>query len=174
MYAFSLFNEVNAAVENPNGDVPLKTVFCRRWRPGAGHSPYGVGIEAQTGQPQNNCAGATDGGVPCSPNGKTGVSPRVLADITRDDLFGREQSASLRGTYGLLEQSLGFLYQVPHFEGNPNFGLAFSGGYANSEDVSTYVASRLEAHSAGRKTSTVPSRGFLAPTPSSMNSISAA
>ena len=36
------------------------------------------------------------------------------------------------------------LYQVPHLEGDPNFGLAFSGGYANSEDVSTYVASRLE------------------------------
>ncbi len=28
--------------------------------------------------------------------------------------------------------------------GNPNFGFTFSGGYANSEDVSTYVASRLE------------------------------
>ena len=68
----------------------------------------------------------------------------MLADITRNDLFGREQSASLRGTYGLLEQSIGLQYQVPHFEGNRNFGLTFSGGYANSEDVSTYVASRLE------------------------------
>jgi len=50
----------------------------------------------------------------------------------------------VRATYGLLEQSIGILYQVPHFEGNRNFGLTFSGGYANSEDVSTYVASRLE------------------------------
>ena len=144
LYSFALFNEVNTAVVNPNGDAPEKTVLlqvaeARRWA-----LTYGFGFEAQTGQPQTNCAGATAAGVACSPNGKTGVSPRVLADITRDDLFGREQSASLRGTYGLLEQSLGFLYQVPHFEGNPNFGLAFSGGYANSEDVSTYVASRLE------------------------------
>jgi outer membrane protein insertion porin family len=144
LYAFSLFNEVNAAVENPNGDVPQKTVLlqaveARRWT-----FTVGGGIEAQTGQPQNNCAGATAGGVPCSPNGKTGVSPRVLADITRNDLFGREQSVSLTGTYGLLEQSIGFQYQIPHFEGNPNFGFTFSGGYANSLDVSTYVASRLE------------------------------
>src|ERR1019366_4425281 len=29
-------------------------------------------------------------------------------------------------------------------EGNRNFGLAVSGGYANSLDVTTYVASRLE------------------------------
>jgi outer membrane protein insertion porin family len=145
LYAFALFNEVNTAVENPGGDQERKTVLiqateARRWT-----LTYGFGFEAQTGQPQNNCAGAFAGGVACSPNGKTGVSPRVLAEITRNNLFGREQSASLRGTYGLLEQSLGLLYQVPHFEGNHNFGFTFSGGYANSEDVSTYVASRLEA-----------------------------
>ncbi|MGB7745469.1 MAG: BamA/TamA family outer membrane protein, partial [Terracidiphilus sp.] len=145
LYAFALFNEVNTAVENPGGtgtdkSVLLQVTEARRWT-----FTYGFGFEAQTGQPQNNCASATAGGVACNPNGKTGVSPRVLAEISRDDLFGREQSASLRGTYGLLEQSLGLLYQVPHLEGNRNFGFTFSGGYANSEDVSTYVASRLEA-----------------------------
>ena len=144
LYAFALFNEVDTAVVNPAGDAPQKTVLieateARRWT-----LTYGFGFEAQTGQPQNNCSGAFAAGVACNPNGKTGVSPRVLAAITRNGLFGRDQSASLRGTYGLLEQSVGLLYQVPHIEGNPNFGLAFSGGYANSEDVSTYVASRLE------------------------------
>ena len=144
LYDFALFNEVNAAVENPDGAATEKTILlqaveARRWT-----FTYGVGFEAQTGQPQNNCAGAVAGGVACNPNGKTGVSPRVLIDVTRNDLFGREQSVSLRGTYGLLEQSLGLLYQVPHLEGNPNFAFTFSGGYANSLDVSTYVASRLE------------------------------
>ncbi len=144
LYDFALFNEVNAAIENPDGAATRKTVLlqaveARRWT-----LTYGFGFEAQTGQPQNNCAGATAGGVACNPNGKTGVSPRGLADITRNDLFGREQSVSLRGTYGLLEQSLGLLYQVPHLEGNPNFAFTFSGSYANSLDVSTYVASRLE------------------------------
>jgi len=144
LYAFGIFNEVNTAVVNPTGDAPQKTVLleateARRWT-----LNYGFGFEVQTGQPQNNCSGAFAAGVACNPNGKTGVSPRVLAGISRSDLFGREQSASLRGTYGLLEQSIGVQYQVPHIEGNPNFGLTFSGGYANSEDVSTYVASRLE------------------------------
>ena len=152
LYAFGLFNEVNTAVVNPAGDAPEKTVLvetteARRWT-----LTYGFGFEAQTGQPQNNCAGAAAGGVACNPNGKTGVSPRVLADITRNDLFGREQSASLRGTYGLLEQSLQLQYQVPHLEGNRNFGFTFSGGYANSEDVSTYVASRLEGAFRGTET----------------------
>lgn len=144
LYAFALFNEVNTAVVNPTGDAPQKTVLiqaieARRWT-----LTYGFGFEVQTGQPQNHCSGAFAAGVACNPNGKTGVSPRVLAAISRNGLFGRDQSASIRGTYGLLEQNIGLLYQVPHIEGNPNFGLAFSGGYANSEDVSTYVASRLE------------------------------
>jgi len=145
LYELALFNEVDAAVENPTGGATRKTILlqaseARRWA-----LTYGFGFEAQTGTPQNNCAGAIAGGVACNPNGVTGVSPRVLADLTRNNLFGREQSASLQGTYGLLEQKIDLLYQVPHFQGNRNFGITFSGGYANSKDVTTYVASRLEA-----------------------------
>lgn len=144
LYTFALFNEVNTAIENPDGAEPYKTVMlqaveARRWT-----LTYGFGFEAQTGQPQNNCAGAFAGGVKCNPNGKTGVSPRVIADITRNNVFGREQSASLQGTYGLLEQRLQLLYQIPTFENNRNIGVSFSGGYANSQDVTTYVASRLD------------------------------
>jgi len=143
LYEFALFNEVNTAVENPTGGERYKTILlqaveARRWT-----LTYGFGFEAQTGQPQNNCAGATAGGVSCNPNGKTGVSPRVTADITRNGLFGREQSASLQATYGLLEQSMQFLYQVPRFEGSRNNGISFNLGYANSQAVTTYVASRL-------------------------------
>ncbi|MGC1461669.1 MAG: POTRA domain-containing protein [Terracidiphilus sp.] len=145
LYELALFNEVDAAVENPTGGATRKTILlqtaeARRWA-----LTYGFGFEAQTGTPQNNCQGAIAGGVACNPNGKTGVSPRVLADLTRNNLFGREQSASLQGTYGLLEQRIDLLFQVPHFIGNRNFGVTFSGGYANSQDVTTYVASRLEA-----------------------------
>ncbi len=144
LYQLALFNEVDTAVQNPEGDEPYKTVMlqaieARRWA-----LTYGFGFEAQTGQPQNNCQGAFAGGVKCNPNGKTGVSPRVIADITRNNLFGREQSASLEGTYGLLEQRIQLLYQVPTFEDRPDIGVSFSGGYANSQDVTTYVASRLD------------------------------
>ena len=144
LYDFALFSEIDTAIENPAGGETYKTVLlqateARRWA-----LTYGFGLEAQTGTPHNNCGGANAAGVACNPNGKTGVSPRVLADITRNNLFGREQSASLRGTYGLLEQKIDLLFQNPHFEGNRNFGLTWSGGYANSLDVSTYVASKLE------------------------------
>jgi outer membrane protein insertion porin family len=145
LYNFALFNEVDTAIENPNGGETQKTVLlqtteARRWT-----LTYGLGFEAQTGTPQNNCAGYNAAGTPCSPNGKTGISPRVLGDITRNGLFGREESASIQGNYGLLEQKIDLIFQNPHFYGNPNFGLTFTGGYANSQDVTTYVASKLDA-----------------------------
>ncbi|HEU5457473.1 MAG TPA: POTRA domain-containing protein, partial [Terracidiphilus sp.] len=145
LYDFALFNEVDTSVENPSGGEAHKTVLvqtaeARRWS-----LTYGLGFEAQTGQPVRNCAGAIASGVPCNPQGKTGISPRVLVDVTRNDLFGRDQSASIQSTYGLLEQKFDLLYQNPHLYGRRNFGLTFSGGYANSQDVTTYVASKLDA-----------------------------
>ena len=144
LYDLALFNEVDTAVENPAGGNAYKTVLleaveARRWA-----LTYGFGFEAQTGQPQYNCEGIIVSGAKCNPQGKTGVSPRIIADITRNGLFGREQSASVQGTYGLLEQKLDLLYQIPHFIGNHDFALTWSGGYANSLDVTTYVASKLE------------------------------
>jgi outer membrane protein insertion porin family len=144
LYEFALFNEVNTAIQNPNGDEPFKTVLvqlteARRWT-----LTYGLGFEAQTGQPQNNCKNLENRGQECSPNGRPGVSPRILVDLTRNSVFGRDQSASIRGTYGLLEQNLNLLYQNPRFRGNRDFAFTLSGGFASSQDVTTYVASKLE------------------------------
>jgi outer membrane protein insertion porin family len=144
LYDFALFNEIDTAIENPSGGEAYKTVLLQAKEAQRWALTYGGGIEAQTGTPQYNCGGIIASGHTCNPNGKTGVSYRVLADITRNNLFGREQSVSLRGNYGLLEQKINLLFQNPHFEGNRNFGLTISGGYANSLDVSTYVASKLE------------------------------
>jgi outer membrane protein assembly complex protein YaeT len=144
LYEFALFNEIDTAVENPGGSEPDKTVLlqaveAKRWA-----LTYGFGFEVQTGTPQYNCGGVDLSGAVCNPNGKTGVSPRVLGDLTRNNIFGRELSASLQGNYGLLEQKVNLLFQYPHFEGNRDLGLSASAGYANSLDVTTYVASKLE------------------------------
>lgn len=147
LYDFALFNEVNTSVINPTGGETRKTVLvqaveARRWT-----LTYGGGFEAQTGTPQRNCASAKllNAGSACDPQGKTGVSYRVLADVTRNNVGGRDQSASVSGTYGLLEQRLDLRYQIPHLQGSRNFSMSYSGGYANSMDVTTYVSSRLQA-----------------------------
>jgi len=136
LYDLALFNEVNLVIQNPAGEEPRKTVLlqateARRW-----DLSYGLGFEVQTG--------TVNGGTPNNPNGTTGASPRVLLEISRNNLFGREQSASLRGTYGLLEQRINLLYQYPHIRGNRNFAISIAGGYNNSQDVTTYSASKLE------------------------------
>ncbi len=136
LYDLALFNEVNPVIQNPTGQELYKTVLlqtteARRW-----DLSYGGGFEVQTG--------TVNGSTSTSPNGSAGASPRVLMELSRINLFGREQSASLRGTYGLLEQRLSMLYQYPRVRGSRNFGLSVSLGYNNSQDVTTYSASKLE------------------------------
>src|ERR1019366_1069575 len=52
LYDLALFNEVNTAVQNPDGDDPKKNVLlqlteARRW-----DVTYGFGFEAETGTPK--------------------------------------------------------------------------------------------------------------------------
>lgn len=145
LYEFALFNEVNTAIENPGGNEPFKTVLIQTTEARRYTLTYGAGFEVQTGTPVNNCQGYHAPGANCKPNGRTGISARGLMALTRNNLFGREQSASIQGNYGSLEQRVDVLYQNPHFFGSRNLGLTFTGGYANSLAVTTYVAARLEA-----------------------------
>ena len=64
--------------------------------------------------------------------------------MSRINLFGRDQTVSLRGNLGLLEQRVDFVYQYPHVFGNRNLSFSFTVGYNNSQDVVTYSASQLE------------------------------
>lgn len=154
MYDLTLFNEVNAAVQNPNGDELRKNVLlqfkeAKRW-----DLSYGAGFQAQTGNPSTNCPNPVSlvqlGINPqtyeanCGPNGNTGVSALVLFNASRINLGGRNQSISLRTQYGSLEQVATLIYALPHVFDKKTFDFSLSGGYTNAQDVTTYAASRLE------------------------------
>ena len=135
LYDLALFNEVNPVIVNPTGEEPRKTVLlqtteARRW-----DISYGGGFELQTGT-VNGAAGS-------NPNGRVGASPRGVMEVSRINLFGRDQTVSLRGNLGLLEQRVDFVYQYPHLFGDRNFNFSFTAGYNNSQDVVTYSASQL-------------------------------
>jgi len=135
LYDLGLFNEVNPVIQNPTGEEPRKTVLlqtteARRW-----DVSYGGGFEFQTGTVSG--AGAS------GPNGTVGASPRGVLEVSRINLFGRDQTVSLRGHLGLLEQRVDFVYQYPHFLGDRNLTFTFNAGYNNSQDVITYSASQL-------------------------------
>jgi outer membrane protein insertion porin family len=151
LYDLALFNEVVAAVQNPDGDVGSKNVLlqlteARRW-----DVTYGAGFEAETGTPQQgviNPASAILLGLPpnavYSQNGKTGVSPRVSLDVSRINLRGTDESVTLHTTYGLLEEVATLTLQTPHFLGNPKLSNSISGGYSNVQNISTFQASTAQ------------------------------
>ncbi|HWG16352.1 MAG TPA: POTRA domain-containing protein [Acidobacteriaceae bacterium] len=151
LYSLALFNEVNTAVQDPDGDDLRKNVLvqlteARRW-----DVTYGFGFEAETGRPkqgQINCASAILLQLPCnqplSQNGTTGVSPRVSLDVSRINLRGTDESLTLHSSYGLLEEVATLTFQNPHFRGRQNLANSISGGYSNVQNISTFQASTLQ------------------------------
>jgi outer membrane protein insertion porin family len=151
LYNLALFNEVVAAVQNPLGDAPTKNVLvqvteAKRW-----DVTYGFGFEAQTGTPPSGQISTAskiqlglDPNVQYQQEGKTGVSPRVSLDVSRINLFGRDESLTLHTTYGLLEEIATLSFMNPHLRGSPNFSGSVSGGYSNVSNISTFTASTLQ------------------------------
>jgi outer membrane protein insertion porin family len=142
LYDLALFNEVNTAIQNPNGQETYKNVLlnlteAKRW-----DISYGFGFEVQTGTPSQNCE---QGQSTCSPNGHTAASPRILFNVGRTNLRGTDQSITLRTNYGTLEQIAQLSYQNPNFRNHPNLNLTISGGYNNSAVITTYKAAILSA-----------------------------
>lgn len=134
LYSLGLFNEVNMAVQNPEGQEPSKDVLfniqeAKRWT-----FRYGGGIEFATGN------------IPTTsnPQGATGVSPNAVLEITRLNLFGRDQTFSIRGRYGLLTRRGLATYESPHLFHRENWRIIVSALYDNTADVNTFASERLE------------------------------
>jgi outer membrane protein insertion porin family len=142
LYNLALFNEVNAAVQNPTGDAPSKNVLVQLTEAKRWDVTYGFGFEAQTGTP-----GITTGqtrGTTAAQNGNAGVSPRVSLDVSRINLRGTQDSLTLHTTYGLLEEIATLSFNNPQFLGHRNFTGTVSGGYSNVQNISTFASSSLQ------------------------------
>ena len=134
LYNLGLFNEVDMAVQNPEGQEPSKDVLfniqeAKRWT-----FRYGGGIEFATG----NLPSTTN------PQGKTGVSPNGVLEITRLNLFGRDQTFTLRGRLGLLTRRGVASYDAPRLFHRENWRIIVSALYDNTADVNTFASERLE------------------------------
>lgn len=153
LYNLALFNEVNAAIQNPNGDQLHKNVLVQLTEAKRWDITYGFGFQAQTGTPYRNQPSAAEliqlGINPSTyssgANGRFGISPDVLLDISRINLRGTNQSLTLRTGYGTLEQQAILTYLNPGILRNPNLSASISGGYTSSQNVTTYSASSLGA-----------------------------
>jgi len=154
LYDLALFNEVNAAVQNPTGDAELKNVLLQMTEAKRWDVTYGFGFEAQTGTP--GCNTCTQQGTTRAQEGKAGVSPRVSVDVSRINVLGTQDSLSLHTTYGLLEKVATLTFQNPHLYGSDKFAFQVSGGYSNVQNITTFKSSTSQVdfrvtHKATRK-----------------------
>jgi outer membrane protein insertion porin family len=136
LYNLGLFNQVDMAVQNPEGIEPQKNVLFNiaeapRWT-----FRYGGGIEFATGNtPALN-----------NPQGKASVSPNAVLEITRLNMFGRDQTLSFRARAGLLTRRALISYDAPrlHWFSRDNWHFTLSAFYDNTVNVNTFTSERLE------------------------------
>ncbi len=95
---------------------------------------YGGGIEFATG----NIPTTTN------PQGKSGVSPNGVLEITRLNLFGRDQTFTFRARVGLLTRRGLVSYDAPRLFHKENWRIIVSALYDNTADVNTFASERLE------------------------------
>jgi outer membrane protein assembly complex protein YaeT len=143
LYNLALFNEVNAAVQNPTGDDEEKNVVvqvteAKRW-----DVTYGVGFEVQTGLPSCGMY-CTQVGTTAAQQGKAGASERISLDVSRINLRGTDNSLTFHGEYGLLEEIATGSFNNPHLLGRKSFSGQISGGYSNVQNISTFASSTLQ------------------------------
>lgn len=134
LYNLGIFNQVDTAVQNPEGTDPQKNVLIQVQEAKRYTFTYGFGFEFQTSQP----AGAS------SPTGATGVSPRVEFDVTRLNFGGRNQTLTFQSAVGSLQQRGLISYTVPKLLDSEKWKLIYTIYYDNSLDVATFTSQRLE------------------------------
>ena len=143
LYNLALFNEVNAAIQDPAGSAPSKNVLVQLTEAKRWDVTYGFGFEAQTGTPAV-VPGQTRG-TTAAQNGKAGVSPRVSLDVSRINLRGTQNSLTLHTAYGLLETVATLSLNSPNLLGHRNLTGTVSGGYSNVQNITTFASSTSEA-----------------------------
>lgn len=134
LYNLGIFSQVDTAVQNPEGSDPLKNILVQLQEAKRYTFSYGAGFEFETGIP----SGVT------APKGTTGVNPRVTFNVTRLNMFGRDQTLAFESHVGRLEQRGLISYTIPELFNNEKLKLINTVFYDNSLDVATFTSERLE------------------------------
>ena len=135
LYNLGLFNEVDTAIQNPDGTEPRKNVLVSVRETKRYTFDYGIGFEFQTGQPS---AGTNQ------PLGQTGASPKVSFGVSRLNIGGRRQTVTAKTSLSRLQQRGLISFEAPKLLNRDlNFSIRLL--YDNTVDVSTFTSQRTEA-----------------------------
>jgi outer membrane protein assembly complex protein YaeT len=134
LYDLGIFNAVDVAVQNPEGDATHKNVAFQIAEARRYTFTYGVGFEVQTG---------AQGGIK-NPQGETGASARVSFNVTRLNFRGRDQTLTLQTRYGNLQKRVLVGYESPRWFDAKSLTFNLTAFYDDTFDVRTFEARRLE------------------------------
>jgi outer membrane protein insertion porin family len=130
LYDLGIFEKVDTAIQNPDGDTPDKYVLFDLHEAARYSTAVGVGAEiARIG----GCQTCLD-----APAGATGFAPRVSFSVTRNNMWGVAHTLSLRTRLSTLDRLVLLNYQWPRLTGTDRFSLSFTGSYEDSRDVRTF------------------------------------
>jgi outer membrane protein insertion porin family len=134
LYNLGIFNQVDMAIQNPEGIEPLKNALFNLTEAPRWTFRYGGGIEFATGNtPAIN-----------NPQGTSSVSPNGVLEITRLNMFGRDQTLSMRARVGLLTRRGLISYDAPRLFNSEKWRFTMSAFYDNTVNVNTFTSERLE------------------------------
>jgi outer membrane protein insertion porin family len=138
LYDLGTFSQVQITPQNPQSPETAKTVLvhveeARRWTLG-----YGGGIDV--GRLAGN-----------EPEGQLKASPRLSLELTRLNVGGRSQTATLRGRLSTLDKGGSLSYFIPRFPTRRDLNLRLSALFERSQDILTFSAERAEASVAVEK-----------------------
>jgi len=136
LYDLGIFANVNAAIQNPDGEEPTKYVLYSMEE--AGRYLMNTGFGAEIGRIGGGSTSLD------SPAGAAGFSPRISFGISRLNALGLGHTISLQTLLSTIEQRALLNYLAPQFQGNPTLNLQFSGIFDISHDVRTFSSRREE------------------------------
>jgi outer membrane protein assembly complex protein YaeT len=134
LYDLGLFNEVDTAVQNPDGTESRKNVLIATQEARRYTFDYGLGFEFQTGQPS---VGTNQ------PLGQTGASPKVSFGLTRINVGGRNQTVTMKTSLSRLQQRGLISFEAPKLL-NRDLRFSATAFYDKTVDVSTFTSERTE------------------------------
>ncbi len=137
LYDLGIFNRVDMAVQNPDGQESGRTMLLQMEEAGRWVLATGFGLElAQLGGGQISLD---------EPQGTQTVSPRVSFDATRVNVFGTGQTLAFKSLVSLFEQRGSLTHTAPRIFDHPKLTLYLTGLADRTSDVRTFTAERYEA-----------------------------
>ena len=137
LYDLGVFEKVDSAIQNPDGDTPTKYVLYEIDEARRYSMAVGVGAElARIG----GCQTCLD-----APAGATGFAPRVSLNLTRNNMWGVAHSLSLRTRLSTLQRQALLNYAWPRFEDHEALAISLTALYDDLRDVRTFSYKRQEA-----------------------------